>query len=42
MLRGNPSKAKKKLKWIPKTNLDDLIKIMIKDELKFYKNYKIF
>ena len=39
MLRGNPSKAKKKLKWIPKTNLDDLIKIMIKDELKFYKNY---
>ena len=42
MLRGNPSKAKKKLKWIPKTNLDDLIKIMIKDELKFYKNYKNF
>ena len=42
MLRGNSSKAKKKLKWIPKTNLDDLIKIMIKDELKFYKNYKIF
>ena len=39
MLRGNSSKAKKKLKWIPKTNLDDLIKIMIKDELKFYKNY---
>ena len=42
MLRGNPSKAKKKLKWIPKTNLDDLIKIMMKDELKFYKNYKTF
>ena len=38
MLRGNPSKAKKKLKWIPKTNLDDLIKIMIKDELKFYSH----
>ena len=40
MLRGNPSKAKKKLKWIPKTNLDDLIKIMIENELKFYQKPK--
>jgi len=35
--RGDQSKAKKKLKWTPKTNLNDLIKIMIKDEIKFYK-----
>jgi len=37
IIRGDQSKAKKKLKWTPKTNLNDLIKIMIKDEIKFYK-----
>ncbi len=33
---GNPSKAKKILKWSPKTDLDDLIKIMCDTELKNY------
>ena len=36
ILKGNALKAKKKLKWIPKTNLNNLIKIMIDDEIKFY------
>jgi GDPmannose 4,6-dehydratase len=38
ILKGNALKAKKKLKWIPKTNLDNLIKIMINEEIKFYQN----
>ncbi len=33
-LRGNSSKAKKILKWESKTNIDQLIDIMIKEELK--------
>jgi len=33
-LRGNSSKAKKILKWRPKTNLDQLVKIMVDEELK--------
>ncbi len=33
-LRGNSSKAKKILKWKSKTNIDQLIDIMIKEELK--------
>jgi GDPmannose 4,6-dehydratase len=36
-LKGNYLKAKKQLKWRPKTNIDQLIKIMINSELK--KNY---
>ncbi len=36
ILTGNPIKAKKKLKWQPKTNLDQLIKIMIDEEIKYY------
>ncbi len=36
ILTGNPTKAKKKLKWEPKTNIDQLIKIMIDDEIKYY------
>ncbi len=36
ILTGNPIKAKKKLKWEPKTNIDQLIKIMIDDEIKYY------
>ncbi len=35
---GDPSKAKKILKWSPKTNLNELIKIMCDDELKNYDN----
>ena len=38
ILKGNASKAKKKLKWVPKTNLENLIKIMIDDEIKFYQD----
>ena len=33
-LKGNYSKAKKELNWYPKTSLSQLIKIMIKEELK--------
>ena len=36
ILTGTPIKAKKKLKWEPKTNIDQLIKIMIDDEIKYY------
>ena len=38
ILKGNASKAKKKLKWMPKTSLENLIKIMINDEIKFYQD----
>ena len=41
-LRGNSFKAKKKLKWKPKYNLDDLIKEMINSEIEtIKKSYKI-
>ena len=33
-LKGNYSKAKRELKWQPKTNISKLIKIMIDEELK--------
>jgi len=33
-LKGNNSKAKKILKWKPKTNLDQLVQIMVEEELK--------
>lgn len=36
ILIGDSSKARKKLKWVPKTNLDQLIKIMVDEELKYY------
>jgi|TARA_B110000003_G_scaffold275671_1_gene318992 GDPmannose 4,6-dehydratase len=36
ILIGDSSKAKKILKWKPKTDLKKLIKIMIDDELKYY------
>tara|TARA_Y100000590_G_scaffold468304_1_gene650593 strand:+ start:5030 stop:6061 length:1032 start_codon:yes stop_codon:yes gene_type:complete len=36
-LRGNNFKAKKLLKWKPKTSIDQLIDIMIKHELKLNK-----
>ncbi len=35
-LKGDSKKAIKYLKWKPKTNLNDLVKIMIDEELKFY------
>jgi GDPmannose 4,6-dehydratase len=38
ILKGDASKAKKKLKWVPKTNLENLIKIMIDEEIKFYQD----
>ena len=37
-LTGNANKAKKKLNWEPKTNLNQLIKIMIDDELRYYND----
>ncbi len=36
VLIGDYSKAKKHLKWKPKTNLKKLISIMIDDEIKYY------
>ena len=38
LLHGDASKAKNKLKWKPKTNLKQLVKIMINHEIKYYKN----
>jgi len=35
LLIGNPKKAKEKLNWEPNTELDQLIKIMIKSDLDF-------
>ena len=37
-LKGNANKAKKLLKWHPKTSLDKLIDEMIRYELKFYND----
>ena len=37
-LKGNANKAKKLLKWFPKTSLDKLIDEMIRYELKFYND----
>ena len=34
MLVGNPAKAKMKLGWIPKTKLEDLIKMMVEADLR--------
>ena len=36
ILIGNSDKAKKELKWKPKTGLDKLIKIMVDEEIKYY------
>jgi len=40
-LLGNSSKAKKKLKWYPKTNFEELVKEMTKEDLKLAKNEQI-
>ena len=37
-LKGNYKKARKELKWVPKTNFSKLVKIMIKSDLDFVKN----
>ena len=36
--KADYSKAKKKLKWEPKTKFRDLVKIMVKNDLKLYEN----
>ena len=36
--RADYSKAKKKLKWEPKTKFRDLVKIMVNNDLKLYEN----
>ena len=36
-LKANYSKAKKYLKWKPKTNFTQLVKEMVKEDLKFFK-----
>ena len=38
ILIGNSEKAKKKLNWGPKTNIHQLIKIMIDEEIKYYSD----
>ena len=37
-LVGNPSKAKKILGWEPKTNVEDLCKIMVESDIEGLKN----
>ena len=39
-LLGNPTKAKEKLGWNPrKTSFDDLVKLMVKHDLKYVKHF---
>lgn len=38
-LKGNPNKAKKDLKWKPKTNFSKLIKMMIISDLDYVKKF---
>ena len=38
ILKGNYSKAKKILKWEPKTGINELAKLMIESDLKYSKN----
>ena len=37
--RADYSKAKNKLKWQPKTKFTDLVRIMVKNDLKYYENH---
>ena len=39
ILIGNPAKAKKELKWEPKINFKQLIKIMVDEDLRRWKDY---
>jgi GDPmannose 4,6-dehydratase len=40
LLLGDPSKAKKILKWTPKTKFEDLVKLMVKADFNLIKNSK--
>jgi len=42
LLIGDPSLAKEKLGWEAKVDLDEMIDIMIKSDLKYYEKYKDF
>ena len=42
LLIGDSSKAKKILKWQPKTNLKNLVKIMLDQEIKYFFKLSIF
>ena len=37
--RADYSKAKNKLKWQPKTKFRELVRIMVKNDLKLYENH---
>ena len=37
MLQGDFSKAKKELNWRPKTNLEQLVKLMVKSDMEKIK-----
>ena len=39
--KADYSKAKKKLKWEPKTKFRDLVRIMVKNDLKLYANQHV-
>jgi GDPmannose 4,6-dehydratase len=41
-LKGDFSKSQKLLKWKPKTNLEQLVKIMVKEEIKNIKSNKFY
>lgn len=41
-LKGDFSKSQKLLKWKPKTNLEKLVKIMVKEEIKNIKSNKFY
>ena len=38
-LKGDFTKAKKKINWKPKISLKELVEIMLKDEIKYYNKY---
>ncbi|MDY9927185.1 GDP-mannose 4,6-dehydratase [Methanosarcina sp.] len=38
LLVGNPSKAREKLGWVPVVNFEELVKMMVKNDLKFVKS----
>ena len=38
-LKGNYQKAKRELKWKPKTNFSKLVKMMIASDIEYVKNF---
>ena len=40
-LLGDPSKANKKLNWLPKVNFEELVKEMVEEDLKLAKNEQL-